>query len=144
MVKCTFNRQNISNFIDENLIESIVQNCVNKNSGHILTAIDKNQNVHASMFIVWDRYTMYNLISGADDQFRSSGAMGLLIWEAIKLAAEKSLRFDFEGSMIKGVECFFRDFGAKQQPYFKIYKTNGFLANMAYWWIERKERAIKS
>lgn len=144
MVKSTFKRQNLSIPFDDKLLESIVQNCVNRNVGHILTALDDNQNVHASMFIVWDQYTMYNLVSGADDQFRSSGAMGLLIWESIKIAAEKGLRFDFEGSMVKGVECFFRDFGARQQPYFKIYKTNGFLANLAYWWIERKERAIKS
>lgn len=50
-----------------------------------------------------------------------SGAMSLLMWRAIQEAKKNNYRiFDFEGSMIEGIERFFRTFGAKPVPYFEI------------------------
>ncbi len=144
MIKHTFARKTFEYRINEEMISILIKECLIRRAGQILLAKDEQKNIHAGIFVVWDQHTLYYLLGGADDKYRSSGAMSLLLWNAIRLASEKRLRFDFEGSMVKGVERFFRGFGAHQQPYFKIYKTNGFLANLAYWWIERKERAIKS
>ena len=41
-----------------------------------------------------------------------------------KYAAGVTKHFDFEGSMIEGVERSYRAFGAIQTPYFSITKTN--------------------
>jgi len=60
---------------------------------------------------------------GADPRLRSSGAQSLLFWEAIKLASEKNLKFDFEGSMIEPIERVFRAFGATQVPYLQLYSA---------------------
>jgi hypothetical protein len=35
--------------------------------------------------------------------------------------------FDFEGSMLKGVEKFFRSFGPTMHPYYTVNKANIFL-----------------
>ena len=74
--------------------------------------------------MVWDDYTAYYLIGGADPELRNSGASSLLLWEAIQFAAQVSRTFDFEGSMLKPVERFFRAFGAIQQPYMQVKKYN--------------------
>ena len=54
---------------------------------------------------------------------RPAGANTLLYWEAIRLAAEVSRVFDFEGSMVEPIEHYFRGFGGRQTPYFCISKA---------------------
>ena len=56
----------------------------------------------------------YDLMGGSDPSLRTSGAMSLLMWEAIKFAGQVTRRFDFEGSMLQPVERFFRAFGGRQ------------------------------
>jgi hypothetical protein len=46
-----------------------------------------------------------------------------LVWEAIRLSSGVTRRFDFDGSMLEGVEHFIRRFGAVQKPYFSITHT---------------------
>ena len=64
------------------------------------------------------------MISTIDPDYRDSGASSLLIYEMMKFLSDKVERFDFEGSMIEGVENSFRKFGANQKAYFKIFKRN--------------------
>ena len=56
-----------------------------------------------------------------------SGAKNIIIFNCIKLAVEQRLKFDFEGSMVKNIEQFYRAFGAEQKPYFHITKTSSSL-----------------
>jgi len=56
----------------------------------------------------------------AGDQ-KHEGAGALVVWESIKHARKSGLPwFDLEGSMIKGVEKFFRGYGGEQEVYFTI------------------------
>ena len=52
--------------------------------------------------------------------FRSSGAQSLILWEGIQFAAAHSKVFDFEGSMVEGIENFFRQFGGVCTPYYVV------------------------
>ena len=49
-------------------------------------------------------------------------AVSLLIWSAIRAYAAEGLALDFEGSMIPGVERFFRKFGGALKPYHHIWR----------------------
>lgn len=97
-------------------------------SGHARFAFaqDEKRNVHAINFIVYDERATYYLVGGSDRQFRDSGAPTLLIWDAIQFAAKRSLIFDFEGSMDRGIEQFFRrKFSPQLTPLNRIYKQRG-------------------
>jgi hypothetical protein len=52
-----------------------------------------------------------------------AGAMTLLLAHAIERAAGTDRIFDFEGSMIEGIEGFFRGFGGRPVPYLMIEKN---------------------
>ena len=69
-----------------------------------------------------DQESVYYLISGTDEKFRNSQALTLLIYQGILLAIKENKKFDFEGSMKKNIEIFFRKFGAEQKQYFDISK----------------------
>lgn len=102
--------------------EKIYNESYNRGCGKTLWAIDNDGNIHSAIFVVFDHKSSYYLCSCVDRDFRSSGANTLLIWEMMKFLSDKTRTWDFEGSMIPGVEESFRQFGARQKPYFVITK----------------------
>lgn len=78
----------------------------------------------ACTFCVYDKKTAYYLIGGYDDAQKHHGAGAMAMWEAIKYAKSIGLnRFDFEGSMVPQIERYFRGFGGKLTPYYRINKA---------------------
>lgn len=106
------------------LFERIYGACYIQNAGRTIYAVDSEGNIHSALFVIWDERSAYDLISTIDPDFRESGSATLLIKEMIKYVAQKTERFDFEGSMIEGVEQSFRRFGTLQKPYFNLQKIN--------------------
>lgn len=106
------------------LFQSIYDASIQKGQGSIIGVYDMNNNLHAALFIVWDRHTAYNLISAINPIYKSSGASTRIVWEAIKFLSNKTTIFDFEGSMIEGVAQSFQQFGTNQVSYFNISKSN--------------------
>ncbi|MBL4652300.1 MAG: GNAT family N-acetyltransferase [Flavobacteriales bacterium] len=120
----TFDRQKIKNPYSAELFKKVDAICTEKQCKTIYVAKDGEGNVHGSVYIVWDNNTTYYLAGGSDPEYRTSGAHSLLMWHAIKDAANRNHVFDFKGSMIESVERFFRGFGAIQTPYFRLRKYN--------------------
>lgn len=65
----------------------------------------------------------FYLFSAQSPAHASGGGMTLLLSEAIRKACESDRIFDFEGSMIEGIEGFFRGFGGRPVPYLMIEKN---------------------
>lgn len=101
--------------------------------GQILAARDDSGTIHAAQLVAWDSTCGYYLVAGSDPALRSSGAMSLLMWEAIKLTAKHAPKFDFEGSRHRGIEQFIRSFGGEQIPYVQVTRSS---------WIGRALRAL--
>jgi hypothetical protein len=124
LVQATFDRQGVANPLDRQVVRRIHDRVLERDAGQPLFAVDPMGKVHAALLLVWDSRRAYYLLGGADESLRSSGAMSVLLWEAITLASKTSQAFDFEGSMIQPLERFFRGFGAHQTPYFRISKSS--------------------
>jgi hypothetical protein len=97
--------------------------CAERGARRILGAVDAGGRMHAALYVAWDERTLYALMSGRDPELQAVGANTLLYWEAIRLAAEVSRVFDFEGSMVEPIEHYFRGFGGRQVPYFGVSKA---------------------
>lgn len=123
LTKKTFERQNRNTPYSLAFIKDLHQIAHSNNQCEIVYALDSEDRIHSSALFVWDHESVYYLVGGSDPEHRNSGAMSLVIWEGIKLASEKGLQFDFEGSMIEPIERFFRSFGATQVPYFSLSKV---------------------
>lgn len=87
-------------------------------------AIDAHERIHSVAYLIWDNTTAYYLLAGDEPGLRASGAGVLLAWECIRYASEVLGLdcFDFEGSMLPGVERIRVRFGAVQTPYFYVWK----------------------
>lgn len=106
------------------LVERIEAACAPRGARAMLFAFDKLEQIHAVAYVVWDHNAAYYILSGADPELRASGAQSLLLWEAILRARRVTDVFDFEGSMLKPVERFFRDFGGHQTPYLHVSRAS--------------------
>ena len=113
----TFERQGVAAPPDRRRLERIDAECAKRDARSILFAYDEVGQVHAVAYTVRDRRTTYYLMGGGDPHLRTSGAGSLLVWEAIRRPSADSQVFDFEGSMLRPVERFFRAFGGRQTPY---------------------------
>lgn len=122
--KFTLSKQNKVISYDFNTFEKIYNSAYANNSGKTIYAIDSSGNIHAALFVVWDEYSAYNLISTIDPDFRKSGANSLLVFEIIKYVSSKTKTFNFAGSMIESVEKSIRKFGGIQKQYYELYKYN--------------------
>lgn len=94
--------------------------CMERGCGKIWYAADEKQQWAAAIFVAWDAEVAYYIIGARDNAFGNSGAMSLLFWHAFNELKDTVKSFDFEGSMIKGVESYFRSFGASQLMFFEI------------------------
>lgn len=119
--RMTFERQDMAVPYSAKLIHRLDAACAARGCRTILIGEDETGRQHAALYLIWDSDSAYYLMGGADPALRSSGAMSLLMWEAIKRASKVSRAFDFEGSMIEPIERFFRAFGPKQVPYMHVY-----------------------
>lgn len=106
------------------LLDRIYSACREHQAGKTFYAADGQGNMHAAILVIWNAESAYYLLSSIDPDYRNSGSASLLVWEALRYLAGKTRRFDFEGSMIEGVENSFRAFGATQKAYSRVSKIN--------------------
>lgn len=82
----------------------------------------------AGCLCVHDTKTAYYLVGGYSSSNRHHGAGALAFWHSIQHSQSLELgKYDFEGSMVPGIERYFRDFGGDLTPSFRINKANLFL-----------------
>lgn len=120
LVGQTFGRQGLGVPYTKSLVERLDAACAQRDARQMFFAQDETGRVHAAVYLVFDARCAYYLMSGSDPELRNSGALRLLVHEAIAFAATRSQRFDFEGSMIEPVERFCRNFGAVQKQYYVV------------------------
>ncbi len=97
--------------------------CKEHEACEIFYAQEPGGDVASVLFLVWDEQSVYQLLGGSMPEYQSLDTYDALIWEGIQFAAEKGLKYDFEGSVIKRISKSFREFGGEPKPYFRIRKV---------------------
>lgn len=106
----------------------------------IVSICNADNEVLAAAFLIWDKHSMYYLIPCYDQKYKDSGAGALLVLEAIKLARQKGVAFDFEGSMIRGVANHYKQFGSTPTTYYSIERYYHWWFRLAVFWNWLRER----
>lgn len=83
---------------------------VARNAGNLLGAYDATGRLVAAVALVWDRHTVYYLLS-TRTQSAHGGAISLLIWTAIQFAIDQHLVLDLDGFASPACFRFLRAFG---------------------------------
>jgi len=111
---------------DANIYTQELKNIFNQfsdNSNSFSVEARKNNELLGTVFCVYDKKVCYYLLGGVNKNSGVQGVNNLLVLKSIEKAKELGCAtFDFEGSMLKGVEKFFRSFGPDLVPYYTINK----------------------
>lgn len=101
----------------------------------VLSVRTMDGDVCAAAFLVWDQTTMYYLIPCHDPAYKDSGASTLLVLEALKLARQKKLAFDFNGSMDKDIANHYKQFGSTPATYYSAERSYHWWAFLIRWML---------
>lgn len=101
-------------------LKNIITQCTSDTNSFCYSAYKEDKLV-GNVLCVFDKLNCYYLLGGVDKTIQ--GINNLLIQNAILKAKSLGCKiFDFEGSMLKGVEKFFRSFGPDMVPYYTANK----------------------
>lgn len=126
IINKTFLRQGSKAPFNKSRFETFITELANKNKFVSFGAYDRNNNLLSVAGLVYDNKASYLLLNGIDIDKQVRGANALMIFETIKYFQGKVQWYDFEGSMLKGVEQFYRRFGGELTPYYRIWNDNFF------------------
>ena len=105
---------------------------------------DDEGNTISTALMVWDSRCAYYVSGGIRPDFRKrSLANVLVIHRMIENAHAMNLDFDFEGSILPGVERFFRSFGAEMRPLYRVVKLpswRAFVTWQAYHYFSKHRK----
>lgn len=118
-----FLKQNLQCPFSYELWIKLYNSCIKNNSGKIVYAKTHDNEISSILFLVWDEHSVYQLLGGSMPEYQNLETYNALIWNSIKFAHEKGLKYDFEGSVIKRISKSFREFGGDPKPYFRIRKV---------------------
>jgi len=99
-----------------------ILNAISEEDGSISQVCMDGNPIAESLYIISERVAYY-LFGGTNEAGKKMPAGPLSLHNAILEAKRKGcILFDFEGSMIPGVERYFRQFGGEIHPYFVVSK----------------------
>lgn len=116
-MRSTFQQQNEAYPLSKDYLKRVSQYLEKHQSGKLYLAYEK-ENLHSAIAIVYDATTAYYLVGGSIQAHKNSGAMSMLMWQAICNAKAMKLdSFNFEGSSIPSIEKYLRGFGGELHPF---------------------------
>ena len=117
---------------------ALLPEAIRRGNGLLLAAQDKEGTLAAALFLAWDDRYAYYLLPMYLPQKKNSGAVAWLTAQALGIAHDKGLHFDFEGSMTPSIASSYQQFGGKPVTYHRIEKFYNPLLRIA---VKLKERS---
>ena len=122
----TYDRQAMKMPYRSAYFSAVIRQTLDQKKGKLYIARGEDGQAHAAAFIVTDHSSAYYIAGAGDPDLRNSGAASLCLWHAIEssFGDPNITLFDFEGSMVEGIERFFRGFGAEPIAYYRVSKIS--------------------
>lgn len=126
VVNKTFLRQGSKSPFRKEKLRLFTQELIKRDAFRSFGAYDKENNCLSVLGIVYENKASYLLLNGINIEKEIRGANAHIIAHSIKYFHKKCNHYDFEGSMLFGIEEFYRKFGGELVPYMRIWNDNFF------------------
>lgn len=109
--------------LDASMMDAVLFDYATASNSFAFTAF-RGETPIATCFFIHDKKTSYRLLSGYRADLNHNGASPLADVVAMEYAQKIGIEhFDFEGSVMPGIERYFRDFGCPIYPYLTVNKA---------------------
>lgn len=133
--RSTFARQERAVPYSESMLRSLFRSASTHDSQKLYVARDGTGRPLASLLVVNDARASYQIVSGIDWSERNSSAGHMTTWQAISDALQAGRAFDFEGSRIRGVEQYYRRWGAPAKPTWALRKLGSLRGKLSTFFV---------
>ena len=99
----------------------------------ILSICNADGQPYAAAFLIWDKHYLYYLIPASNPAFGESGASALLVLEAMKLAREKHVQFDFNNKADKDAIREYRQYHSIPMTYYSVERSYRWWSFLIRW-----------
>lgn len=137
----TFERQGLRPACSADFLRRLWVAAHARESAHLYIARTAEGQPVAGLLTVHDKRTTYQIVSGVDPEFREIPGAYLVLWSALQDTLPAGRDFDFEGSALRGVECFYRRWGASAMPVWRIEKAGSRRGAFVQFLLNRREVA---
>lgn len=108
---------------DYNNLKEVIQTCIKKQKGEVVSVYDASEKVVASGFFLKHNKTITILVSSTDFKNRNNGANTFLIDTVINYYCKKASTFNFGGSSMETIAKYFLSFGSSTYTYQQVSKN---------------------
>lgn len=108
----------------KHVLHRIIYKALSLQLGNLIGVYNKKEELVAANFILMHPTRLINLLPCSSSQGNKLNAMPYLIDYLLQKNANNKKIFDFEGSMIEGVERFYKSFGAEKNMYYRLKRNN--------------------
>lgn len=128
-VDSTFKKRNKTVPNDPTIFRKLDEVLLLNNQRKIVKCINEKNDIVAMCYFMKDEKWTYNFANSVVEDYRHYG-MNLIIWNEIESSLKEGRSFDFEGSMISGIDEFFKRFKGRQVKYASRVKTSNKLIDL--------------
>lgn len=140
LVQKTFARQRMPLPYRPELPQCLWKAAQSRQAANLYLARTAEGEVAAGALVVHDERTSYYLMGGDDERFRALGAGNCVQWHAIREAMAACRSYDFEGSVLRSVERYFRSWSAASRPVFTLVNTGSLQGHCMRFYLDWKRR----
>lgn len=109
---------------DYNNLKTLINKCIQKDKGYLLSVFDHKKKLVSAAFFVSNRNVITEVVCSSDFENRDNGANTFMNDRALfKFQPEFDL-FNFGGSSMEGIAKYYRSFGGVDLMYTQIYYNN--------------------
>jgi hypothetical protein len=137
----TFEKQGVRPPYSPAFLSKLWNAAYSQERAHLYVARTSEGKPVAALLTVHDKRTTYQIVSGVDHELREIPGAYLVLWTALQDTLRAGRDFDFEGSSLRGVEPFYRRWGANAIPVWRIAKSGSWRGTLYQLMIEHREVA---
>ena|SRR5438270_5233494 len=131
-------RHEILLYPDE-LAKQLCLAAIERGKGELYLARSSDNVPIAALVTVHDTRASYQIISAFDTSRESEQGSYILLWEALKHSLQEGRDYDFEGSSLRGVEKFYRRWGAAALPVWRLTRIGSIRGFLMQQLISRRD-----
>jgi hypothetical protein len=137
--RMTFEKQGLKPVCSPDFLKRLWNAAYSQERAHLYVARTPDDKPVAALLTVYDNRTTYQIVSGVNPEFRDDLGAYLVLWNALQDTLLAGRSFDFEGSSLRGVECFYRSWGAMAVPIWKLEKSESWRGGLFQSLVDRRD-----
>jgi hypothetical protein len=137
--RMTFQKQGLKPACSPEFLRRLWTAAYSQERAHLYVARTPDDKPIAALLTVYDKRTTYQLVSGVNPEFRDVPGADLVLWSALQDTLLAGRSFDFEVSSLRGLECFYRSWGAMAVPIWKLEKSESWRGGLFQSLVDRRD-----